>query len=61
MAPPGPNTHILPAPACRLPPDCREDVAAGMFARDPPSQEGLVASYSFDPAKVARTPDGKAS
>jgi hypothetical protein len=44
----------LPAPAT-----CRDDIAAGMFKRDPPSRQGLVASYSFLPENVKKSADGK--
>ena len=44
----------LPAPAT-----CRDDIASGMFKSDPPSKQGLVASYSFLPENVDKSADGK--
>ena len=46
---------LRPAPATC----CRDDIAAGMFKADPPSKQGLVASYSFLPENVEKSADGK--
>ena len=46
---------LRPAPATC----CRDDIAAGMFKADPPSRQGLVASYSFLPENVEKSADGK--
>ncbi|KAL4422517.1 hypothetical protein ABPG75_008714 [Micractinium tetrahymenae] len=38
----------------------REEVAAGMFATEPPNPQGLAAHYPFRPDTLEQTPDGKA-
>ncbi len=45
--------------ACTSCPCLREEVAAGMFAVEPPNKQGLAAHYPFRPDTLEQMPDGR--